>query len=184
MLSRVQIAAFTGAIAVLKPTNPGTTVTIASLAGIGVGGILVPAATVAMIVVPDSVLATTVALSLSIRSVGGSIGYSIYYSILQNKLTNKLPTYIADYAIKAGLRPADAENFVVTYLNAPTELLKLPGVNESILAAATLGSQWAYADSLRYVFYTSIAFGSMAIIACCFLPSLKRYGTNRIAAKV
>jgi hypothetical protein len=177
-------AAFDGAIAVATPLNANTTVTVGSLAGIGVGGILVPAATVAMIVVPDSLLATAVSLSLSVRTVGGSIGYSIYYNIFANKLKTNLPAYVAQYAIGAGLPAADVEKFVIGYLTSPAEALKFPGATPEIVEAATLGSRWAYAESLRYVWYTSIAFGSMACILCLFMPSIRKYGTNRIAAEL
>ena len=137
-----------------------------------------------MIVVPDSLLATTVSLSLSVRTVGGSIGYSIYYNVYSNKLKTKLPAYVAQRVIQAGLPVADAEDFVASFLTTPAEAAKLPGVDAAIIQAATLGYRWAYADSLRYVWYTSIAFGSLAIILCLFMPSIRKYGTNRIAAEL
>ncbi|EXJ75432.1 uncharacterized protein A1O5_02128 [Cladophialophora psammophila CBS 110553] len=184
LVASIIMTAFDGAIAIATPFNANTTVTVGSLAGIGVGGILVPAATVAMIVVPDSLLATAVSLSLSVRTVGGSIGYSVYYNVFANKLKAKLPTYVAEYAIEAGLPNKEAEIFVITFLTAPAQASKISGVTAKVLEAAALGSRWAYAESLQYVWYTSIAFGSVAIILCLFLPSIKKYGTNRIAAEL
>ena len=64
----------------MTPENEKLVVALGSLASLGVGGVLVPAATVAMLVCPDALITTAAALSLSIRTVGGSIGYSIYYS--------------------------------------------------------------------------------------------------------
>ncbi|KIW37708.1 uncharacterized protein PV06_10339 [Exophiala oligosperma] len=178
------MTALDGALAVATPFNATTTVAIGSLAGLGVGGILVPAATVAMIVVPDSLLGTAVALSLSVRTVGGSIGYSIYYNVFSNKLKTRLPANIARYAIEAGLPVADAEAFVGTFLTKPAEIAKVPGVNATIIEAATIGSRWAFAESLRYVWYTSIAFGSVACVLSLFIPSIRKYCTNRIAVQV
>jgi hypothetical protein len=43
------------------------------MAGFGVGGVLVPAATVAITVRPDTTIDTCVALSLCIRTVGGKV---------------------------------------------------------------------------------------------------------------
>ena len=143
-----------------------------------------PAATVAMIVVPDSLLATAVALSLAVRTVGGSIGYSIYYNVLSNKLKSKLPAYIAAHAIQAGLPASDVEVFLTTFLTEPEKVAEFSGVTPAIINAAVLGSRWAYADSLRYVWYTSIAFGSLAIVLCLFMPSIRKYSTNRIAAEL
>ncbi len=137
-----------------------------------------------MIVVPDALLATAVALSLSVRTVGGAIGYSIYYNVFVNKLNTRLPQYVAEHAIQAGLPAKEAEMFMETFLTAPKRVGTIPGVNSTIIQAATLGARWAYADSLQYVWYTSIAFGSMAIILCLFLPNIQKYATNRIAEEI
>ena len=69
------MTAFGGALSAATPETPKLAVAMGTIAGFGVGGVLVPSATVALICVPDAFLATTAALSLSIRTVGGSIGY-------------------------------------------------------------------------------------------------------------
>jgi hypothetical protein len=69
-------------------------VALGTLAGFGVGGVLIPAATIAVTLCPGDLIATCVALSLSIRVIGGSIGYAIYYNIFVNNITSKLPAYI------------------------------------------------------------------------------------------
>lgn len=58
---------------------------------------------------------------------------------------------MGEYAVLAGLPVKEAPLFVKTYLLAPTEIMDVSGVNEKILAGALLGSQWAYAYSLHYV---------------------------------
>ena len=163
---------------------PKLAVALGTIAGFGVGGVLVPAATVAITVTPDTTIATCVALSLAIRTIGGSIGYAIYYNVFVNRLTTRLPAFIAQWAVEAGLPIAQAETFVVTYLTAPAELASLPGVTPEMIYAGSIGSRWAYADSLKYVWLSSIAFGICAIIACIFLGNIKKYMTNRIAAHV
>ena len=157
-----------------------------TLAGFGVGGVLVPAATIAITVCPDELIATCVALSLSIRVIGGSIGYAIYYNIFINKLKDKLPAYVGLYAVEAGLPLSSAETFVELFLLAPEMLAKvpIPGLTPAVVQAATIGSRWGYAESLKYVWFVSIAFGGLSIVACLFLGDISRYMTNRIAAKV
>ncbi|OCK81189.1 MFS general substrate transporter [Lepidopterella palustris CBS 459.81] len=184
LVALIVMTSFGGSLAASTPDNPKLTVALGTLATFGVGGVLVPAATVAMIVTPDVLITTAAALSLSIRTVGGSIGYSIYYNIFANKLGKTLPTYVAEYAIKSGLPLASAETFVGTFLLAPEKLAEFPGATPAIIAAAIKGSQWAYSDSLKYVWFTSIAFGSMAIVCCVFLPSTKKYQTNRVAVEM
>jgi hypothetical protein len=146
--------------------------------------VLVPAATIAITVTPDTTIATCVALSLAIRAVGGSIGYAIYYNVFVNRLTPRLPAYIAQYAIQAGLPVESAEQFVGILLTDPKSITTVPGVTPAVLKGADLGSRWAYAESLKNVWLVSIAFGSCAIVACFFLKNLSKYMTNRIAAHI
>lgn len=175
------MTAFAGALAVMTPDNPKTTVAIAAMATFGVGGMIVPTAALALLVTPDALITTCAALSLSVRTVGGSIGYSIYYNIFVTKLATRLPAYVAEYAVEAGLPLTEAKLFVETLLLDPTKALSVPGVTPKILAAAQYGSRWAYADSLKYVWYTSIAFGLCSMVCCALLPSTRKYQTNRVA---
>ncbi|KAK6396573.1 hypothetical protein LTR65_008471 [Meristemomyces frigidus] len=181
VISAVMLTAFGGSLSVMDPDNVVATVAIATVAAFGLGGVLVPAATVAMIAAPDALITTCAALSLSVRAVGGAIGYSIYYNIFTGKLKVKLPALVAEYAVGAGLPLSEAKVFVETYLTVPTEAAALPGVTGEVLAAALRGSQWAYAESLHYVWYTSIAFGVLAIVASASLPNTRKFETNRIA---
>jgi hypothetical protein len=177
-------AAFSGALAVVTPTNPRTAVALGTIAGFGVGGVLVPPSTIAITVCPDRLIATTVALSLSIRVIGGSIGYTIYYNIFAEKLGKALPGNIAKAAVAAGLPVSDATSFVTTFLTTPGRITSVPGVTPKILAAATRASQDSYAYALSFVWYTSIAFGVVAIIAAGFLGNNRKYLTDRVAAKI
>ena len=172
---------FGGALAVMTPENPKTTVALATLACFGVGGIVTPTATVAILVTPDALITTAAALSLSVRTVGGAIGYCIYFNVFANKLTAKLPAFAAKYAIEAGLPPLEAQEFITILLTDPLNIAKAPGFSPEILQATQLGIRWAYAESLHYVWYTSIAFGVCAIVCCIFLPSTRKYQTNRVA---
>ncbi|KNG49787.1 mfs drug efflux pump [Stemphylium lycopersici] len=167
---------FAGALAVMTPENEGLVLFLGSMAGFGVGGVLVPAATVAMLVCPDALITTAAALSLSIRTVGGSIGYSIYYNIFATKLEAALPKYTAEYAIRAGLPLASVEAFVGLFLTKPEELAtaRIEGVTPAVVEGATIGTRWAFSESLKYVWFTSIAFGSIAIICTLLLPSTRK----------
>ena len=181
LTAAVIMTAFGGALACMTPDNPQTTVALATVATFGVGGMIVPTATVALLVTPDVLITTAAALSLSVRTVGGAIGYCIYYNIFANKLTAKLPVYAAQYALEAGLPLADAKEFITILLTEPTKITSAPGFSVKVLEAAEVGVRWAYAESLHYVWYTSVAFGSCAIVCCVFLPSTARWQTNRVA---
>lgn len=143
-----------------------------------------PAATIAITVTPDAFIATTVALSLAIRVIGGAIGFSIYYNVFVNKLTTKLPVYIGTFAVEAGLPVTSAQDFVIAVLTAPATIANVTGVTPAVLQAATMASRWAFADSLAMVWYVSIIFGVMSIVACCFLGNVRPYLTHRVAVEL
>ena len=146
---------------------------------------VVPPASVILLVAPDALLTTATALSLAIRTLGGTIGFSIYLSIFTKKLTTNLPAYVAQYAVEAGLPAGDAADFVATFLETPTTIATVPGYTLEIAEAAAIGVKWAYAESLHYVWYTSVAFGVAAIICVAFLPTnTSRFQTNRIAVSL
>jgi hypothetical protein len=171
-------------LAVVTPTNPKVAVALGTIAGFGVGGVLVPPSTVAITVCADQLIATTVALSLSIRVIGGSIGYTIYYNIFAEKLAKALPETVATAVVTAGLPASDALEFVTSFLTAPESITTVPGITPAILAAAVRGSQDAYASALSFVWYTSIPFGVVAIISAVFLGNNRKYLTDRVAARI
>jgi len=176
------LATFMTSMAAMNPTNPGLAVGLSTVAGFGVGGVLIPIATVAMSACPDAYIATVVALINALRFLGGSIGYSIYYSIFSSKIADKLPKYVAEYAIKAGLPLDSAIPFVGAFLTDPTKVALVPGVTPQVIAAAAIGLQWAYSDSLKYVWYSSLPFGVLCIIGCLVMEKNGRFITNRVAA--
>jgi hypothetical protein len=53
----------------------------------------------------------------------------------------------------------------------------VPGAYEGIV----LAGQLAYAEAYKYVYYTSIAFGSVSIIAACFLGDIGKYMDDHVA---
>lgn len=153
-----------------NPENPRSTVAFATLAGIGVGGLIVPASTVAIIASPD-VIATTAAWTLAVRVFGGTIGYSIYYNIFMNKLNTKLPKLVAQYAVSA-------------FLTAPQTLVADTHISPAIIASASLGSRWAFSESLKFVFITSVPFGVLAMVAAFFIGNASEYMTDKVVANL
>jgi hypothetical protein len=184
LIGCVVMTAFGGSFAAVNPDREGLAIGLATMTGFGVGSVLVPAATVAVTVTPDTSIATCVALSLTIRAVGGSIGYAIYYNVFINKLRPQLPAKVLEYALKAGLPMSSAETFVGAFLTVPAEATKIPGVTAQVLEAAVIGTRWAYAEALKYVWLSSISFGCCAIIACLFIGNIGKYMTSRVAARI
>ena len=83
--STVLMTLGTGLMALARPDNIGPVIVILIIAGLGIGGILVPASIITTIVCPDDLIATVSALTLSIRVLGGAVGYAVYYNVFFNK---------------------------------------------------------------------------------------------------
>jgi hypothetical protein len=62
-------------------------------------------------------------------------------------------------------------------LNAIPGIGGVPGAHELVVAAG----QIAYAQSYKYVYYVSIAFGAVSIIAACFLGDISKYMDDHVA---
>lgn len=74
IVSSVLMTAGCGAMSIATPYNMSKLWGILIVAGLGIGGIVVPASIAATIVCPDDLIATVAALTLAIRVVGGSVG--------------------------------------------------------------------------------------------------------------
>ncbi|KAL4889765.1 hypothetical protein BDV59DRAFT_204963 [Aspergillus ambiguus] len=178
------MTAFSGALAAVTPEREGLSIALGTMTGLGVGLVLVPSITVAVTVTPDHTIATCVALSLSVRAIGGAIGSAVYYNVYLNKVQTYIPQYVAEYVIKAGLPPGNVKGFIETFLADPTKTEGIPGVTEKVIEAATIGTRWAYGKSLEYVWLSSIAFGGCAMLLCLAVEDISKYMTSRVAARL
>lgn len=62
-------------------------------------------------------------------------------------------------------------------------LQELPGIKDvpGAYEGVVLAGQLAYAEAYKYVYYVSIAFGSISIIAACFLGDISKYMDDHVA---
>jgi hypothetical protein len=159
------------------------------LAGIGIGGIVVPASIITTIICPDDLIATIAALTLSIRVIGGSVGYCVYYNVFINKFIPNATKMIGGaMELELGIMNVTLIGDAIAYTGASLlPLLKtIPGIagNETAYNIVVLAGQEAYAASYKYVYYTSIAFGSVSILAACFLGDISPYMDDHVAVVI
>lgn len=179
------MTAFTGALALSTPNNPVYTITMATFAAFGNGALVVPALTLAFYAAPDEFVGTVGALSLSVRFLGGSIGTSIYFNVFFNKFKAYLPALVGAAAVKNGADQQMAVALVEAYASqVPGAAAMVPGVTDAMVAATQYQSQWAYAEALKYVWYTTIPFGVISCICCAFLPNIRKFMTSKVAVDI
>ncbi|KAJ5557231.1 hypothetical protein N7494_001146 [Penicillium frequentans] len=184
--SSVLMTAGCGALAIGRVDNMYQMWGLLVLAGLGIGGIVVPASIITTIICPDDLIATISALTLSIRVVGGGIGYTIYYNVFISKFVPKATYYIGGaMEMYLNITDVDVITEVITLTGASLldEIKEIPGIagNETAYQIVVEAGQMAYAESYKYVYYVSIAFGVISIISACFLGNITKYMTNHVA---
>ncbi|XHF96548.1 hypothetical protein AWENTII_000177 [Aspergillus wentii] len=186
ILSSLLMTAGCGALSVGRIDNLYQLWGLLTLAGLGIGGIVVPASIITTIICPDDLIATVSALTLSIRVIGGSIGYTIYYNIFISKFIPNATHYIGG-VMMTNLNITNtayiAEAVELTGASLLEELRQIPGIrgNEAAYDAVVLAGRIAYAESYKWVYYASIGFGGVSILAACFLGSIKHYMNDHVA---
>ncbi|KAF7861421.1 hypothetical protein EAF04_007986 [Stromatinia cepivora] len=184
--SSILMTAGCGALACANRYNLSTLWALLIIAGLGIGGIVVPASIITTIICPDDLIATVTALTLSIRVIGGSIGYCIYYNIFVSKFIPTATLHIGGFmARELHIKNKTLIQEAIGYTaHALLPLLKtIPGIagNETAYQMVVIAGQKAYAESYVYVYYASTAFGAVSILAACFLGDINAYMDDHVA---
>ena len=131
------------------------------------------------IICPDDLIATIAALTLSIRVLGGSIGYCTYYNVFINKFVPAATHYIGGAMFTMNITDLKLieETITLTGASLTEEIAFLPGIEGNEIAYETIvkAGQLAFAEAYKWVYYSSIAFGGVSIIAACFLGDISKY---------
>jgi hypothetical protein len=185
IVSSCMMTAGCGALAAARIDNINAVYGILVVAGLGIGGIVVPASIITTIICPDDLIATVAALTLAIRVIGGAIGYTAYYNVFYNKFVPKLSIGIFGALAKNGILdlPTIVEAAELTGASLLDKILELPKINGNLTVwnDVVLAGQLAYSEAYPYVYYASIAFGAVAIIASVFLGDISKYMDDHVA---
>ncbi|KAH6710988.1 MFS multidrug transporter-like protein [Leptodontidium sp. 2 PMI_412] len=183
--SSVMMTAGCGALAAARLDNLHAVYGILVVAGLGIGGIVVPASIITTIICPDDLIATIAALTLAIRVIGGAIGYTTYYNVFYNKFVPALKFGIATACVNNDIFSGETIKAAAELTGASLidKILYLPGVdgNITIWNDIVLAGRVAYAHAYPYVYYTSIAFGAVSVIAAVFLGDISQYMDDHVA---
>jgi hypothetical protein len=175
-----------GSIAVARVDNLHEIWGLLVLAGLGIGGIVVPASIMTTIICPDDLIATVAALTLSIRVIGGAVGYTAYYNVFVQKFVPNAIKYIGGtMELELGITNATyiTDAIGLTAASLLDGLKAIPGIagNETAYQMVVAAGQLAYAESYKYVYLASIAFGAVSVVAACFLGNIDKYMDDHVA---
>ncbi|KAH8597749.1 MFS multidrug transporter-like protein [Bisporella sp. PMI_857] len=188
IVSSSMMTAGCGALAAARLDNLNAVYGILVVAGLGIGGIVVPASIITTIICPDDLIATVAALTLAIRVIGGAIGYTIYYNVFLNRFVPRLTKNMIQVAIDHQIYLPDTIRHAAELTGASLidEILHLPGIDGNVTTwqAFVRAGQESYAASYPYVYYTSIAFGVVSILASVFLGDISKYMDDHVAVVI
>lgn len=180
--SCVIMTAGCGALAAARLDNINTVYGILFVAGMGVGGIIIPASTITTYICPSDLIATITALTISIRIIGGAIGYAVYYNIFLNKLVPELVKEIGGACFKSGINNITTIIQIghMTGMGLLEEMAAMPEFADAAGGQARYDyivavGQAAFANVYPWVYYCSIAFGAVSIIASLFLEDISEF---------
>lgn len=79
-----------------------------------------------------------------------------------------------------------AEAIELTGASLLDGLREIPGIagNETAYQAVVAAGQMAYSEGYKWVYYVSIAFGGVSILAACFLGSIGDYMDDHVAVVI
>ena len=126
------------------------------------------------------------ALTLAIRVIGGSIGYTTYYNVFVSKFTSNAIHYIGG-AMELELGIIDPkviqDAILLTSASLLDDIKVLPGIagNATAYEIVVTAGQIAFAESYRWVYLVSIAFGAVSIVAALFLGNIDQYMDDHVA---
>ncbi|ETN36195.1 uncharacterized protein HMPREF1541_08472 [Cyphellophora europaea CBS 101466] len=122
------------------------------------------------------------------RSAGGSVGNAVFNTILNGLVKEQIPKRLAEI-VEANSMPADTLSVLIpatmeNALGIPHAFDLVPGITPEIQAMAATAFKEAYAFAFKRVFYASIPFGILAIIAASFITDPSKYLTNHTAVRM
>ena len=109
----------------------------------------------------------------------------IYTAILSNKLAVEVPAAVSPAVIRAGLPASSVPEFLVALsAGTPAAFANVPGLNATIEAVGVRASQIGHTHAYRYVWLSSIAFSSIALILSILSPNVDDKMSGKISALV
>ncbi|KAH8799843.1 putative efflux pump antibiotic resistance protein [Xylogone sp. PMI_703] len=139
--------------------------------------------------VPLSELGIATGIIGTFRNSGGAVGISIFNTIRNGVLDSQLVPRVTKAALANGF-PNDAhllESLMTavqgTVLGKPADVAfkGLPNVTPELISATVKAFRGAYVVAFQKVFYSTIPFGVIALVAAFFIKDASQYLTNHTA---
>jgi Fungal trichothecene efflux pump (TRI12) len=182
VIASILAMAFVSSLASISATQHAAFIAFGVIGCVAIGfvdNITFPGVT--LVIEPQDIGLATGVLG-SIRAAGGAIAQALYVSVLDNKIKLYLPEYVAPAALKAGL-PASSLPSLFAGIGTGN-FTAVQGATPAILAVVGQEVKHAYISSFRIVFYVTIPFSVLLIVAACFVPNMEKYLSQNVAKRL
>ncbi|CAK7222292.1 hypothetical protein SCUCBS95973_004793 [Sporothrix curviconia] len=121
----------------------------------------------------------------SMKQLVGTIAVSIYVSILSNRYDVNYPKDVTAAALSAGLPESSlADAFAALTNGTAAALDAVPGMTPAIEEAIAAGTKDAWANTFSTVYYASLAFTGVAIIASVFSTDIDKHMNGYVSRRI
>ena len=135
--------------------------------------------------VKHSELGLAAGLIATFRAAGGSVGDAIFGTILATCVDGQLAPRISQAALAEGYKASELPLLIPAVIGnavgTPDAWAHVPGVTPVLQEATLHAFREAYAYAFKRVFYATIPFSIIAIIAALFIKDASKYITNHTA---
>ena len=133
-------------------------------------------------------LGIAVGIMGAFRSLGGSVGNAVFGAIFRGVLNEQLVPRIAAAATANGFDLENLETLTIAVNEAgvgvPGAFASVPGITSAVETATLAALRDAYTDAFKTVFYSTIPFGVIALIAALFISDATKYMTNHTSIEM
>jgi hypothetical protein len=168
----------------VTPDNKGQIIAFVVITAFFIGWNEVLVITLATFAIADQRdIGAAVGFAGSARAVISAVGSVIYSVVLTSRLEDTIPAELVPALVGAGLPATSIPDFV-TALSTGASFDGVQGVTSEIVAAGVRAFKLGYADGFSTIFLVSIAFSTLATIACFFVPNVESQMTNEVAVLI
>jgi hypothetical protein len=134
---------------------------------------------------PNQMLIANAAILSSLRSISGATFTAVFIAILNSKVKSGIASHVPIAAMAAGLPEASLPAlFGAIAAESTAAFAAVPGFTLEVEAAVSSALVEAYSSAFKYVYYTALAIGSVAIIAAAFLKDYDPLMTGHLPKQV
>lgn len=178
----VILVAFTAGMAGTNPNTEAVALVFLVITGSCVGYLENCALVLAPFCLKPEDIGLALGLLGTMRAFLSAIAQVVFVSIYSNKLPTELSKYVVPAVEEAGLAASSVPALLAGL--ATGNFSDVPNITPSIIQAAAAAERQAYTISFQYVYYATIPFGVLGIIAALNAPNTEESFNSTISRRL